>query len=487
MLRFRDLSFRYKIPLRAALLIVITAAAVTFSLIGLEYDKLRGDLVASSASLGRVLARMLVTPMSHDDVWRAFEIINSPFVTAPKGTPTQDAKEILVLDAKDQIFASTHPAQYPVLTDPIAARPALHPFRQAIGGLDPKGGEPGIVDVPGSDMLYILTPVVADEAVLGTLIVGYSKSAFLPRFYAIAERAALVTTVVIAVLIPASWFWARRFARPLVELSSNMERIGQRIPADDELAVEISEDELGKAGASFLRMVRELRENEALKHQVIVSERLAAIGRLTAGIAHEINNPLGGMLNAINTFRHHGTLDTFTHRTISMLERGLLQIKETVAALLVEARVESHPLDRRDIEDIRMLIASDAAHKSAEFRWENDLTGSLPLPSTLVRQVLINLLLNAVHAIAAGGRIACHVYRDSTRLHLRTVNDGEQIPQRTLDYLFEPFVSGSEGGHGLGLWMTYQIVAQLGGDITVTSEPGETRFSVTIPIVEHAA
>ncbi|MDH5535923.1 MAG: two-component sensor histidine kinase, partial [Betaproteobacteria bacterium] len=72
--RLRDLSLRYKIPLRGSLLVLVTAAAVTLSLMFREYDQLRDDLIASSASMGRVLAKTLVTPLVHDDVWRAFEI-----------------------------------------------------------------------------------------------------------------------------------------------------------------------------------------------------------------------------------------------------------------------------------------------------------------------------------------------------------------------------------------------------------------------------
>ena len=87
MFRLRDLSFRYKIPLRGSLLVVATALLVTASLMFREYDALRGDLIASSASMARLLAKTLVTPLVHDDVWRAFEIVNSPFHTSGSRAP----------------------------------------------------------------------------------------------------------------------------------------------------------------------------------------------------------------------------------------------------------------------------------------------------------------------------------------------------------------------------------------------------------------
>lgn len=158
-----------------------------------------------------------------------------------------------------------------------------------------------------------------------------------------------------------------------------------------------------------------------------------------------------------------------------------MQIKDTVAALLVEAMVESHPLSRQDIEDTRTLVQTDAHGKQARFHWENDIIDALPLPSTLVRQVLINLLLNALQAIEERGNVFCHVYRDSDSFHVLVKNDGWHIPPERLEYLFEPFSSGKDAGHGLGLWVTYQIVRQLNGEISVKSEPAETRFTVAVP------
>lgn len=480
MLRLRDLSFRYKIPLRASLLVVVTAVAVTVSLMFREYDELKRDLVAASTSMGRLLARTLVTPLRHDDVWRAYEIINSPFQASARDATPQTADMVTVLDVRQQVYVSTQPKQYPMLVDAARANPDFHALQQAIA--TSREFESTAVEVPKSDKLYVVTPVVADGVVLGTLVMGYSKSAFLPRFYAIAKRAAMVTLVVIAVLLPASWYWGHRFARPLVELAQSMGQVGTRIPPESAVRMDESRDELGQVAAAYKTMLKGLREKESLKREIIVSERLAAVGRLSAGIAHEINNPLGGMLNAINTFKRHGSNDPMTGKTLSLLERGLLQIKNTVAALLVEARVEDHALTREDIEDTHTLVLGNAHARSVRFEWDNDIVEPLEVPSTLARQILINLMLNAVQAAGASGDAAAHVYRDSSQLHIAVRNAGAHIVPEKMEYLFEPFSSERAGGHGLGLWVTYQIVRQLGGDVAVSSEPGRTLFHVTLPL-----
>lgn len=485
MRRLRDLSLRTKIPLRGSLLVVLTAGAVTLSMMLREYDQLKDDLVASSTGMGRLLAKTLVTPLVHDDIWRAYEIINAPFHASGRDMAPQIAEMVTVLDSRRRVYVSTQPEQYRILADPVRVNPDFRALEHALANT--REFEPAVVEPSESGKLYVVAPIVSDGVMLGSLVMGYSKSAFVPRFYAIARRAGLVTLIVIAVLLPASWYWAQRFARPLVDLAQSMNRVREGIPPDAEVRVEPSGDELGQVGAAYKAMLQELREKESLKREIVVSERLAAIGRLSAGIAHEINNPLGGMLNAINTFRRHGGNDPVALTTLSLLERGLLQIRDTVAALLVEARLETHPLTRQDIEDTRTLVLADAHAHGVQFEWDNDVIGSLPVPSTLVRQILINLMLNAVRAAGPGGVASAHVYRDSRQLHLVVANGGSHIPVERMEYLFEPFAAARPDGHGLGLWVTYQIVRQLGGDVAVSSMPERTSFHVRLPLEAQAA
>lgn len=480
---FRNLSFRYKIPLRGSVLIVCTALVVTASLMFRAYEDLKHDLLINAESMARVLAHTLTPAILHDDVWRSYEIINSPFQVSRDNI--NQADEILVLDTRRQVYVSTHPKQYPMLSDPARANPDHLQLQQTIA--DYRGSEPSTVEPAHSDKFYMIAPIVSDGVSLGTLVMGYSSSIFLPRFYDIARRAVAITLLALAALLPMSWYWGWRMAEPLTQLAGYMDKVGSSLPDDSHLRLYESRDEIGQVGAAFKRMVGELKEKESLERQIFFSERLAAVGRLAAGIAHEINNPLGGMLNAISTFRKHDNSDPQTQKTISLLERGLLQIKDTIAALLVEARFQSHPLTAQDIEDTRTLVLPDTHQKSVELDWENDVLDTLPLPSTLVRQILINLLLNALQAVEYQGHIRCHIYRDSSTLTLSVENDGRHITSDQLGTLFEPFATSRESGHGLGLWMTYQIVHQLKGEISVKSQPGETRFVVTLPVPESLA
>jgi signal transduction histidine kinase len=327
-----------------------------------------------------------------------------------------------------------------------------------------------------------------DRAPLGTLVLSSARTLLLPQFHRALTALLLSTALVLAILLPLAWYWGKRMARPLEYLAHSMTKVGREPHEGLRLGLPAGRDEIGVLSASFSSMLEELEQKKAMERQVLASERLAAIGRLTAGISHEINNPLGGMLNAISTFKKRGTSDPAAAKTMSLLERGLRQIQETVSALLVEARLESHALTWQDIEDARTLISHDATHKSVNLMWQNELREPLGIPSTPVRQILLNLLLNAVAAAEPKGRLECRVARAEHTLRMSVANDGKEIARAQLEHLYEPFAPGDDRpeGNGLGLWMTYQLVHQLKGTIEARSVPGRTEFNVSLPVGEPA-
>ncbi len=478
-----NLSFRYKVPVRSSILILVTAVFVTVSLMYRAYDDMRRDLLFNAEGMSRVLVRTLVPAILHDDVWQVYEVIQSAYPAA--GADTTLASElIMVLDAAGNTYVANQPKRFPMLSDPALGGPEFALLKRA--ALQHQEETPAVVDLDLAEYLYLVMPIVSDRVRLGSLVLGFPRSLFLPRFLTIAKRAAWMTLLSLAVLLPITWYWAGRMARPMIQLADCMARLGTTTPEHMRCDLYESQDEIGRLGLSFRRMLAELQEKHALERQIVVADRLGAIGRLTSSIAHEINNPLGGMLNAIDTFKRHGNCeDERTHRTMSLLERGLLQIRDTVAALLVEAKAGSHTLKPVDIEDIHTLVAPEAAKKSARIEWHNELRMPIDLPATPVRQTLINLLLNAVHAVEENGLVRCRVWARDGRLHMQIINDGRHIPADKIEHLFEPFSPLSETGHGLGLWVCYQIVQQLGGDIQVHSEPGSTVFTVVLRYGEN--
>ena len=482
-----NLSFRYKVPLWGSLLIVATATIISGTLLLRSYGELKSDLLRDATRQGRTMATTLFPAMLHDQVCRAYEIIKAPFGRESGDSPGQ-AESFVVLDQRGQVYVSTNPETLPMLADFGRFAPEFAALLETIAQ---PGSETRLLEPQGSDHLFVATPVREEHARLGTLVQIYSKKALHSRFQKSAGQAALIAVLVIVLLLPLGWYWGQRTAVPLVRLTERMEELGRRLP--DDLAPELYDyqDELGRLYRAYNRTLHELREKAQIEGHMIHSERLAAIGRLTAGIAHEINNPLLGMLTALDTLRHHDELSPRTLKTLTLLERGLLQIKDTVGALLVEAKLKSRDFLPQDAEDVRTLIEPQARAQGVNLRWDSRLKAPLPLPSSSLRQVLINLLLNAIQASGPGGEVsvtitAVAIGSVDTTLAMVVVNGGRILTEMQTAHLFEPFADAEERGRGLGLWVCYQIVSQLGGNIAVDSEMrdglGRTSFKVTLPI-----
>ncbi|MBI4741370.1 MAG: HAMP domain-containing histidine kinase [Betaproteobacteria bacterium] len=473
-----NLSFRYKIPLWGSLLIVAATLAVSAALIAQAYNDLQNDLLNSSANLGRILAKNLFPAMLQEEVWRGFEIIRAPLHGEGADNPIQP-EMILVLDREQHVFVSSHPKLVPMLADLsrlgedythlsrlIAARPQI---------------DAPIIDYFSPLQIYIAVPIAEEGARLGTLVIVHSKGVFLPRFRVVAWRSAVTGLLILAILLPINWYWGRRTSVPLVELARGIGDVARGVIEHPPAATYLYQDELGQLFETYGVMVKALQKKRLLEQEMIRSERLAAIGRLSAGLAHEINNPLGGMLVALDNFKLRGGHDERTLKTVAMIERGLAQIRDTVGTMLVEARVESRDMAPQDLEDVQMLLAGEAHKREVVIELDSDIASPVALPATLMRQVLINLLLNAIHASEPAGTVRCAMRHADQRLTIEVENAGRIVPPEMMAHLFEPFVSGDETGHGLGLWVTYQIVSQLGGQIAVKSGDCLTRFVVLLP------
>jgi len=465
-----NLSYRHKTPLAMSLVIVVAAAVVAGALVWQGYARARASFIQHNQVLGKTLARTLRPALVHDDVWQAYEILLTPL------DRSGDAGRVLVLlDPRGQVFASSEPRQFAVLDD----------FAQAVG--DPvvaveRGRVQAVLEGGDRRYLYLLTPVLAEDGtVLGRLVQRYDQTLLGPRLAEVASGTLYAALAALVLLLPLGWLAGKRLAEPLSHLSECLTRVGRELPEAIHCEFPHGRDEIGQLAERFQGMVEELRSKQALEKHLAQSDRLAAVGRLSAGIAHEINNPLGGMLNAISNYRRRGGTDPHAEKTLALIERGLVQIRDTVSALLVEAKLESRALTPEDLEDVRTLIAADAQNKRLRLDWRNEVSEALPLPSAQIRQILLNLLLNAVQASPEGETVSCTLAVADERLTLAVGNTGTAIPERRRQHLFEPYFGEGEV-HGLGLWVTYQLVNQLQGEIVVDSVPGHTRFRVSLPL-----
>lgn len=477
-MKIGDISYRVKVPLMFILVILVTASVVTLALTWRAYEELREEVFNNAVEIGSVLSNSLPNAMLHDDLWGAYRLVQA----AEGWSGDTTSRLLIVLDKNTQIYVSNKPKELPATSQLRSHGPELARVEAEVlrltGNLDPRPYE-----YPNDRRLYVILQMLSDGVAIGTLVIGYDRALFWPRFIAIVERVVISAIVATVLLLPLGWYLGNRMVMPLGQLARCMSKVGRVSTEEIVCNLKQGKDEIGQLAISFQQMLIELDEKERLEAGMLASERLAAIGRLSAGVAHEINNPLGGMLNALNTFRRYSDTDDLGRETFALIERGLQQILETISALLVEANPRSHSLGPKDIDDVRMLLLADVNHKRVQLKWDNAIEQEICLPSTPIRQVLINLSLNAVQASPEGGLVHCSVENKDSQLIIRVLNDGPTIPKERMMGLFEPFSEGAMG-NGLGLWVTYQLIQQLSGNIEVESGGGKTQFSVELPIPE---
>jgi len=478
-----NLSFRRKIPLWTSFLISFSIFVVGAALMTRAYEDMKSAVVISAENLGHTLANTVAPTLLHDDVWRAFEIVRSPIRGESAQTPVQ-VDAVVVLARDHQVFVSSDPDTLPMLAEPAALG---SDWLQLSARLGAATKWPLVLEPDNSNYLYLALPITDKDAKLGYLVLRYAKSVFHPWFIDTIWQALWIGLLVLAVLIPINWYWGSRMAKPLVDLAQRMGAMLETVPEPLPPDLYPYRDELGQLFQAYDRLVLALRDKAALENEMVKSERLAAIGQLTAGIAHEINNPLAGLITVVDTLKLQRDLAPRALRNLELIDRGLTQIRDTVAALLVQTRVQVRPLNQHDLEDIHTLIQPLVSKRRIRLDWSAAMPAELPAPASLVRQILINLLLNAVQAAAEGGHVSLWLGRkDGSESFLSIVvrNDGALLSDEQLAHLFEPFASTRVGGHGLGLWVTYQIVTQLEGRISARNIDDQVEFVVSLPLGE---
>jgi len=241
-----------------------------------------------------------------------------------------------------------------------------------------------------------------------------------------------------------------------------------------------TDPELSRIGDAISQLMSELERRKAAEERALSAERLAAVGKMTAAVAHEINNPLAGMLTATQTLHLHGSTEAIRLRTIDLLDRGLQQIRTTVAALLPQARIEDRPLEPGDLEDIVALLRGTADKQRAEIRVQVDVESALRVPSAPLRQVMLNLLLNALKAAGEGGVVAARLQADESRVRLCINNSGPVLSEDR----FKRTLAAESGNdpRGFGLWVCQELANHLRGRFELdTTENTQTCLLFEVP------
>jgi len=260
-------------------------------------------------------------------------------------------------------------------------------------------------------------------------------------------------------------------------------------PVDVSVNAVIARDELGKVRGMHA-VLRDITSRQLLQRQLLQADRLVATGRLAAGMAHEINNPLQAILLHLSLVEGVLPLDFVERGSFERVREGVHRIRQIVAALLDLHRGGDQALESVRIGKVldEVLGLSQTPLRHAGVRVVRDLAPQLPPVLAVERhvyQVLLNLVLNALDAMRGGGQLTVRTrhHAASSEIEIDIGDTGTGIPEKLLPQIFDPFFTGGgEGKTGLGLFVTYGLVRQHGGRLQVDSQPGRgTTFRVFFP------
>ena len=347
--------------------------------------------------------------------------------------------------------------------------------------------------------------------VIGALYVAILEAPFMAARTEVMRIFLIVCLVGLLIVFALTYLLTRTMIHPLEEMVAATKRIAS---GDLDVTVNVaSRDEIGDLAVSFNNMLASLKtmNNELqqwahtleekvrdrtaelvdVQARMAQSEKLASIGRLAAGVAHGINNPLGGILSLTMLALEdlgpdhplRGDLDLIVKQTLRCREivKGLLDFSrqsETRAA-----RTEVNPV----IDNTLALLERQAIFHN--IRTERHLADGLPpvfIDPGQLQEVVINLMLNAVDAMEENGELTVEtsLNRGAGEVVIRISDTGKGIPPDAMPFIFEPFFTTKKVGQGtgLGLAIVHGVVTRAGGKVEVASVPGATTFTIKLPV-----
>ncbi len=375
-------------------------------------------------------------------------------------------------------------------------------------------GQPfmGVTHLANTKYIAVYEPImnIRDE-VIGMLSVGILDAPFTNKRNELVAGFFAVALLGIVMALLTVVFVTSRITRPLATLGTATEKIAQ-----GDLLYEVpveSGDELGRLASAFNKMTRALaaskqellRRSEDLEEanrnlrtaqtKLVQTEKLSSLGQLAAGVAHELNNPLTGIMTFAHLLRK-SVADEAARADLDIIIRETTRCREIIKGILDFSR-ETSP--QQKLCSVNAIIARTLAILEPQWlfhniRIEKQLDERMPdiwIDDNQIQQVLINISLNAAEAMNGEGTltVASAIGRGGEYIEVRIADTGSGIPPEHLTKIFDPFFTTKDPqkGTGLGLAISYGIIRKHQGDITVESALGKgTTFIITLPAAGNA-
>lgn len=267
--------------------------------------------------------------------------------------------------------------------------------------------------------------------------------------------------------------------------------IGPELKTTLHLASMVVQDEVGDFAGEVL-LIRDLTEVRALEKELQTKERLAALGKMAAGVAHELRNPLSSIKGLAVLLKGKFSAESSEAETADVLVKEVERLNRSIGEMLDYAKPgqltrQLTPLDAL-IRKTLSLVTIDAESYGINIRLEceNNLP-EVEVDRDKLQQVFLNLFLNGIQAMESGGELLVHTGKTKNNVVVVVEDNGVGISAENIDRVFDPYFTTKNDGTGLGLAMTSKIIEEHGGQIEISSVPGEyTRVTITLPLIQHS-
>ncbi|PWB47751.1 MAG: hypothetical protein C3F12_03450 [Candidatus Methylomirabilota bacterium] len=379
----------------------------------------------------------------------------------------------------------------------VEMTPARQEFREAVARKQSKSFSHRL---DGEEVLHYLRPIRLINRGPGLLEIVYRTSQIEGAYLRRRDEIILAGIAIMGAIAMAFWYLTKRsISKPIQVLIEGAAAIGageldRRIPIT-------RRDELGRLATEFNRMTESLKQAREqilaettkkvdLERQLQHSEKLAAVGRLAAGLAHEIGTPLNVISGRAEYLLPWLSESHPSVQSLRIIVQQIQRIRRIIEQLLGYARATPPHIAPTSLSEVFSNVLPLLDHELAQrgIRVESLIPHTLPKLAAdpyLLEQVFVNLLLNALDAMPDGGSVLVAAQARDDLIEVRVEDTGSGIAPESLPRIFDPFFTTKKVGEGtgLGLSVVYGIVKDHGGTIEVTSEPGAgTAFLITFPV-----
>lgn len=344
-------------------------------------------------------------------------------------------------------------------------------------------------------ILETYTPLEIGDKQWGTAIIGFDAKPVRKEieeiFFALLGLTVIISIATLSVL----YLLVNKITYSLNAFVLQIDKID--FNSSEEIKFNNSKDEIGFLIERFNDLLKRLnisKEQLAVaQKQIYQSEKLASIGRLASGIAHEINNPLNGIKSCIYAIQKKPSNQEQAKEYLELINEGVTYIENVIKKLLGFVRQQPYKIKSLNINElihnVYRLLEYKLKQKNAAIKFEllDDLP-SIKADVQLIQEVIMNLLINSYDAIENNGKILIRSgLKDEHSVYFSIEDTGSGISKEDLEKIFDPFYTTKDPGEGtgLGLWVSLNIIENHNGKILVSSIPyKETKFTVILPIEE---